>query len=83
MQLELSDEACEYLCALAYAKWSSAFDNLKQVKDEIDDGSNDWVLFHTERLRRATIEVERSQRVLDEIKKYSPLLRQLREKGVL
>lgn len=37
--------------ALAYRKWAEAYDNLKAVKAEKDDGSLDWKLFHAERLK--------------------------------
>jgi hypothetical protein len=58
-----------------YKAWSQAFDTLKQANKEKDDGSEDWELFHAERVRRAKIEQEKYARVLNEIKKYDPLLR--------
>lgn len=35
---------------LAYRKWSEAYDALKKVKQETNDGSQDWALFHKARL---------------------------------
>lgn len=36
---------------LIYGEWSKAYDNMKMVRDEKDDGTTDWELFHAERLK--------------------------------
>jgi hypothetical protein len=42
------------LQGLAYNQWAEAFDALKAVREETDDGSKDWSQFHASRLAHAT-----------------------------
>lgn len=65
---EVSQELVNVCATLVYRKWAEAVDNQKAVKEERDDGSEDWALFHAERLRRAEAEFTYWQRYLDEIK---------------
>jgi hypothetical protein len=74
MQCELSAEARNDLAAMAYNKWREAFENVQKVKAEKYDGSPDWELLHRERLNNALNNRDRAQRVLDEIKKYAPII---------
>lgn len=39
---------------LVYGEWSKAYDNMKMVRAEKDDGTADWELFHAERLKNNT-----------------------------
>lgn len=63
----LSQELTNICASLIYRKWSEAYDNLKAVKGEKDDGSADFALFHEERLKRANNELANWKKHLDEI----------------
>jgi hypothetical protein len=63
----ISQELCNEAASLIYRKWSEAYGTLKKVKEEQNDGSKDWPLFHRERLRRAIVEEAQAKVFLDEI----------------
>ena len=71
----LDAEARDSLASLAYTQWANAFNNLKMAKQEKPDGSKDWELFHRDRLDNATSALSHAKRVLDQISKWSPLVR--------
>lgn len=54
------------LAMLAYTAWSEAYDDLKRVKEETDDGEKDWKLFHDARLKFATEAEQEAKKVCDE-----------------
>jgi hypothetical protein len=63
IQLHLADECV----ALLYSKWAQAYDDLKAVKNEQNDGSQDWPLFHAERLRRNTASEAKAKLLLEQL----------------
>lgn len=70
----LDGEARNALASLAYNAWSSAFDTLKIVKAETNDGSLDWADLHAARLTNHTNELASAKRVLDQIAHWSPII---------
>lgn len=89
MQCELSAEARDVLSMLAYQNWSEAFDTLKWCKEQdIETPANikiagsieDFRAMKAERLKNAQAAFDKAQRVLDEIKEYSPLVIAERER---
>ena len=75
----LSDELLDRCGALIYREWSTAFDALKHVKAETNDGSMDWSSFHQHRLTHAQSEFDKYTRLLNEIKPHTPLVRSTKE----
>ena len=41
------------IAGLIHGRWAEAFETLKTVKNETNDGSPDWRDFHTDRLHQA------------------------------
>lgn len=70
----LSAETRNVLAQLAYDNWSNEHDSMKRVKAEIDDGSPDWPLMHTERFQNHTEALSKARRVLHQIQQYSTLM---------
>lgn len=64
-------EKFEIIC-LVYDKWSKAVDYQKKIKDEKDDKSPDWALFHADRVEWAAKEVARYDVMLKSIKAEWP-----------
>lgn len=58
-QYAISDDLMFEVCSLVHRRWSIAFDALKAVMNERNDGSTDWKMLHEERLNRA-VEDERA-----------------------
>ena len=73
--MEISDEYLNEAQGLIYKQWTIAFDNLKAVKAEKDDGSKDWQQFHTIRLKNASDELAKWTRLKNESIAISPLTR--------
>ena len=78
-KVDLSDEALDAAQALFYRKWSEAFDALKRVKAEKDDGSDDWAEFHAIRLHNANSEFDKWVKLRAEIDPIAPLTKLARE----
>lgn len=80
MQCELSAEARNELAAMAYARWSDAFDILRKVKAMTWESEKkfcpkaDWPNFHESMLASAQKEYDLTTRLKAEICKYSPLI---------
>lgn len=66
----LSKETVEIAQALIYRRWAEAHDDYKAVRQEKDDGSPDWGLFHVERLKNNGNTLNKYQRALDDIIKF-------------
>jgi hypothetical protein len=65
----------ETVYVLAYKAWTVAFDAWRQVKNEKPDASEpDWKEFHEMRVRTAVATLEKATRVLDAIKRFSPMV---------
>lgn len=65
-EYELTDDLMFEVCTLVHKKWCEAYDTLKVVTSERNDGSQDWKEFHLERVSRA-VECERKwKRRMDE-----------------
>ncbi len=65
--MKLSQLTIWIVTGLSYEAWSTAFDNLKAVREEPNDGSSDWGLFHEERLRNAVAAEKKYKVVLEEL----------------
>ena len=69
--MQLKQDTINYLTRLAYSAWTTAFDNLKTVKEEKNNNSTDWKLFHQNRLDHAIKEEKDTNKHLEEIKKFT------------
>lgn len=67
---ELSIEAVFDLTALANADWGRAYEILKIVKAETDDGSMDWAGFHEIRLKNARADETKTRALYNEALAY-------------
>lgn len=80
MQCELSAEARNELAAMAYARWSDAFENLKEIKAATWESMDrfcpkaDWPSFKEAMRQTAEKEFDLASRLKAEICKYSPLV---------
>ena len=74
MQCELSAEARDAMVTLIYREWAQSCDILKAVKAEKNDGSEDWNQFHDFRLKKALSAKDNWFKILEEVKRYSPLM---------
>lgn len=54
---------------LIYREWAKAYDDMKLVKDEKNDGSTDWELFHTEKLKNSRARLDKWKALLDEMQR--------------
>lgn len=73
VQCNLDAETRHALTSLAYNAWASAYDTVKAVQNEEDDGSTDWQGFHEERMKNARLAMIVADRVLKSIMPFSPL----------
>ena len=61
------------ILALVYHKWTECFNILKEVREEENDGSVDWSLFHNERLQNAdALEDNWNMAFIDLKKEWTP-----------
>ncbi len=73
MNIEISQEVVNELAFLAYKSWSDAFTVLKQVREEKNDNSKDWILFHRDRLTAAINDENKKELLKHAIIKHSSL----------
>lgn len=71
LTIELEQETINDLAFLAYKHFTAAFDMLKETKAEVNDNSQDWTLFHQNRLDNATKKLADTKALYDAIKIYS------------
>lgn len=68
------------IASMCYARWSAAFDTLKQVKALTWESNKqtcpkaDWPLFHTSMLDSAQKEFDLASKLKDTVCKVSPLI---------
>lgn len=66
-KVEISSDLLFEIATLVYHRWSIEYDLLKLVKAERPDGSPDWHLFHTARLKHHTASEDSWRKRKDEI----------------
>ena len=73
VEIKLTQASIEKLIMLAYDAWVRSWDNLKEVKQERNDGSKDWLEFHADRLAHSIDYEKKAQCVLSEIRTYTKM----------